>query len=208
MNELANMVKGRFGANEPVLAEDILALLPGISRQTAYKKIEAAVDSGELVRYGRGVYYVPEQTRFGTSALPAMSVVRCKWLQDEDGAIGYITGATLANEAGLTEQVPAVLEVATNRETTRVRDAAPFGGWRKIRLRRPCATVTDDNVDALRFLDPVTQEPVDQMDGRALESLRELADRAGRAKVYELAACYPAKTSKRFIECEARDVFA
>lgn len=42
----------------------------------------------------------------------------------------------------------------------------------------------------------------------ALESLRALAARAGRAKVYECAAYYPAKTSKRLIECEARDVFA
>lgn len=123
---MVDIIKERFGANEPVLAEDILALLPGISRQAAYKKIEAAVASGELARYGRGVYYVPEQTRFGASALPAMSVVKRKWLQDESGAIGYVTGAALANEAGFTEQVPAVLEVATNRETTRVREASPF----------------------------------------------------------------------------------
>ena len=31
---------------------------------------------------------------------------------------------------------------------------------------------------------------------------------AGRAKIYECAASYPARTSKRLAECEVRGVFA
>ena len=42
----------------------------------------------------------------------------------------------------------------------------------------------------------------------AIAALGRLAERAGRSKIYECAAAYPAKTSKRLVECEVRNVFA
>ncbi|MBQ9041306.1 MAG: hypothetical protein IJ111_00660 [Eggerthellaceae bacterium] len=209
MGELRERLVDAYGEGEPVLAEDVLRLYPGISRQAVYKKIDAAIDAGELERYGRGVYYVPKQTRLGKSRPSAESVLRRRWLVDADGnAVGYVTGAALANEAGITEQVPAAVEVATNSESTRVREVAGFGGWRKVVLRRPRTEVTDENVDALRFLDLITAEPVSTLGDAALEALRRLAAQAGRAAIYENAGFYPAKTSKRLVECEVRNVFA
>jgi hypothetical protein len=61
-------------------------------------------------------------------------------------------------------------------------------------------------VDALRFLDLITAEPVSALGDAALEALRKLAAKAGRAAIYENAGFYPAKTSKRLVECEVRDV--
>lgn len=40
----------------------------------------------------------------------------------------------------------------------------------------------------------------------AIAALGRPADKAGRSKIYECAAAYPAKTSKRLVECEVRDV--
>ena len=209
MGELRERLVDAYGEGEPVLAEDVLRLYPEISRLAVYKKIVAAIDAGELERYGRGVYYAPRRTRLGKARPSAESVLRRRWLVDADGnAVGYVTGAALANEAGITEQVPATVEVATNSESTRVREVAGFGGWRKVVLRRPRTKVTDDNVDALRFLDLITAEPVSALGDAALEALRKLAAKAGRAAIYENAGFYPAKTSKRLVECEVRDVFA
>lgn len=209
MNDLREKLVDMYGEGEPVLAEDVLRLYPGISRQAVYKKIDAAIADGELERYGRGVYYAPKQTRLGKARPSAESVLRRRWLVDADGkTVGYVTGAALANEAGVTEQLPAAVEVATNAESTRVREVAGFGGWRKIVLRRPRTKVTDTNVDALRFLDLVTAEPVSLLSDVALDALRRLAAKAGRAAIYENAGFYPAKTSKRLIECEVRNVFA
>ena len=42
----------------------------------------------------------------------------------------------------------------------------------------------------------------------AIATLGKLADKAGRSKIYECASAYPAKTSKRLVECEVFDVFA
>lgn len=198
-----------FGYDEPILTEDLLAMYPDLSRQAVYKKIESAVSHGFLSHYDRGVYYIPQLTRFGTSRLAADKVVKRRWLRGRDGGVlGYVTGAALANQVGVSEQVPAVLEVVTNRETTRVREVRPFGGWRKILLRRPRCEVTAENVDALRFLDLVTVEPVAAMEEHALEALGCLAAKAGRAQIYSCAADYPAKTAKSLVECERCHVFA
>ena len=209
MGDLRERLIDAYGEGEPVLAEDVLRLYPGISRQAVYKKIDAEIAGGGLERYGRGVYYAPKVTRLGKAKPSAESGLRRRWLVDADGsAVGYVAGTALANDAGITEQVPAVVEVATNAESTRVREVAGFGGWRKVVLRRPRTKVTDANVDALRFLDLVTAEPVSTLGDAALGSLRKLAAKAGRAAIYENAGFYPAKTSKRLVECEVRNVFA
>ena len=209
MGDLRERLIEVYGEGEPVLAEDMLRLYPSISRQAVYKKINAAIEAGEVERYGRGVYYAPKQTRLGKTRPSAESVLRRRWLVDADGnAMGYVTGAALANEMGITEQVPAVVEVVTNSESTRVRDVAGFGGWRKVVLRRPRTQVDDSNVDALRFLDLITAEPVMALGDAAIAALGKLADKAGRSKIYECAAAYPAKTSKKLVECEVRNVFA
>lgn len=209
MEQLRNILVQAYGENEPVLTEDLMRLFSGISRQAVYKKIESALASGELARYDRGIYYAPTDTRFGKTQPSAESVLRRRWLINAKGnTVGYITGAALANETGLTEQVPAIIEVVTNTESTRVREVAGFGGWAKIKLRRPRATVTDENVAALRFLDLITVEPVASLDASAIEALRKEAKKAGREMVYEYVSLYPAKTSKRLVECEMRDVFA
>ncbi len=198
-----------FGYDEPILTEDLLTMYPDLSRQAVYKKIENAVTRGFLTRYDRGVYYIPQATRFGASHLAADKVVARRWLHGRDGGVqGYVSGAALANQVGVSEQVPAVLEVVTNREATRVREVRPFGGWRKILLRRPRREVTVENVDALRFLDLVTVEPVTAMKEHAIEALGCLAAKAGRAQICGCAADYPAKTAKSLIECERCHVFA
>ena len=209
MGELRDKLIANFGEDEPVLAGDVLRLYPDISRQAVYRKIEAAIEAGEIERYARGVYYAPGTTRLGKGRPSAASVLRRRWLVDSGGnTVGYVTGAALANEAGVTDQVPAAIEVATNAESMRAREVAGFGGWRKIVLRRPRTEVSGENVDALRFLDLITSEPVATLGEAPFAALKELARKAGRASVYENARYYPAKTAKKLVECEARNVFA
>ncbi|MEF9926183.1 MAG: hypothetical protein RR757_06605, partial [Raoultibacter sp.] len=131
-----------------------------------------------------------------------------RWIEENGAIIGYVSGANLANRAGISEQVPATLEITTNKETTRVREVSAFGGWKSIVLRKPRRPITQDNVQALRFLDVITNEPVSSMNGYAINALKKLAATAGRSKVYECASNYPKKTSKRLIDCELKNVFA
>lgn len=208
MENFTDILTKKYGVNEPILMEDIIAAFPEKTRQTLYRWIERAMEDGLLARFDRGVYYLPSKTRFGQSRLLPEQVVRRKWIEQNGEVIGYISGAGLANSVGVTEQVPAMLEVTTNRETTRVRDIPPFGGWKSIKLRRPRTQVTAQNVQALRFLDVITDEQVGNMGEYSFAALRSLAEKAGRDQIYDCATYYPAKTAKQLIECERNNVFA
>lgn len=208
MDAFADILIERYGFDVPLLTEDIVGLFPDRSRQTVFRWINEALEGGTLARFSRGVYYLPRATRFGRSKLLPEQVVRRRWIEENGEVIGYVSGSGLANSAGITEQVPATLEVTTNKETTRVREVPAFGGWKSITLRRPRKPVTKENVQALRFLDIITNEPIANMSSRALKALRSLARKAGREQVYSCAAYYPSRTAKQLIECERSHVFA
>lgn len=198
----------RFGEGRPILARDILSLFPDVSRVTVYQAIDAAISKGALERYDRGVYYIPRQGVFGKIPLSAESVMERKFISDGDEVFGYYSGLTLENRAGLSEQVPAVLEITTNASSKRVRSLGPAGGWKDVVIRKPRCEVTAENVDVLRFLDAITALSPKKMGESALRSLGALASKAGRDRSFAYAACYPAKTSKRLIESEELGVFA
>ncbi len=208
MEKFDDMMLERFGEGRPILVGDILSLFPDVSRVTVYQNIDAAISRGFLERYGRGVYYIPRQGLFGKVPLSAESVVERKFIARGGEVFGYYSGLTLENRAGLSEQVPAVLEITTNAASRRVRSLGPAGGWKDVVIRKPRCEVTVENVDVLRFLDAVTSLSPGKMGKAALRNLGELARKAGRERAFAYAAYYPAKTSKRLIESEALGVFA
>ena len=208
MDLFVDTLKAEFGYNQPILAEDLLALYPSMTRQGVYKKINAAISSGDLERYGRGVYYLPTETVLGKSVLSARQVASRRWVKDGKEVFGYISGFNLANEVGVTTQVPATLEITTNKEKTAIREVVPFGGWKRVVLRKPRRPVTNRNVDALRFLDLITDEDIDQFDELEFDALKKLARKAGRTMIYDCSRSYPARTAKKLAECERYRVFA
>lgn len=207
MENFADILKGRFGENEPILVEEILGEFSDISRQAVYKKIDAAMAEGSLERYDRGVYYLPTETRFGKSGLLGTQVATKRWIKSGDEVFGYVSGFNLANQAGVSDQVPNTLEVTTNKESTRLREVKPFGGWRRIVLRKPRRPVSARNVDALRFLDLISEQQIQYFDEYEMEALKNLARKAGRTMIYDCSASCPARTAKKLAECERYRVF-
>lgn len=53
---------------------------------------------------------------------------------------GFITGISLANQLGITSQVPAVLDIVTNKEATNGRNVQV--GTQKVRIRKPIISVS------------------------------------------------------------------
>ena len=156
MKEFEGILLERFGEGRPILVGDILSLFPDVSRVTVYQRINSAISKGSLERYGRGVYCIPRQGLFGKVPLSAESVIERKFIACGDEVFGYYSGLALENRAGLSEQVPAVLEITTNASSKGVRSLGPAGGWKDIVIRKPRCEVTAENVDVLRFLDAVS----------------------------------------------------
>jgi len=207
MSSFSDILRDRFGEDEPIFTEEIIDTFPDISRVTLYKRLDEALQSGVLERYDRGVYFIPREGILGKVPLLPLKVIKKKYLSDDKEVYGYLSGLNLENEIGVSPQVPATLEVTTNNASRRVREIEPFGGWRKIILRVPRLPVSEENVDALRFLDTITRVSPAILSDFEFNNLRSFATSVDKKTVYECASFYPARTSKRLIESEALGVF-
>jgi len=104
----------------------------------------------DFFRFQNGVYYRALKTVFGYAKLDPAAVIRRKYIADKDEIIGYETGLSLLNKAGLTTQVPAYCFVATNRHKGRgLIEDTPL----KAYLSRPIARVTRNNYLYLQTLE-------------------------------------------------------
>jgi hypothetical protein len=205
MNSFVDILFDRFGQGEPILTGDLLTTFSDVSEATVFNWLDKALEEETIKKYRRGVYYIPEvDDCFGLGEIPLSptKIIYRKYVGDGDIVYGYISGLNLENEVGVSSQVPGTLEVTTNKESKRVREIEPFGGWRKITLRKPRVKVTKSNVNELRFLDLISRVPLSALDEGEQQSMKKLAKSINRDRVFDCLHYYPAKTAKQLIESE------
>ena len=83
-----------------------------------------------------------------------MVIIR-KYVENQSDKYGYITGLSFANQLGLTTQMPAVIEIVTNRESTNGRML--MVGNQKVRVKKSPISVSEDNAELLQLLDAIGQ---------------------------------------------------
>ena len=139
-----------YGENEPILLSDIQT--KDMSYVNIRQQIKKLTDEGLLKRYDTGIYYIPKKSLFKSGTpLSRDKVITCKYLREGDDCCGYMSGLIIANQLGLTTQVPMVCEVVTNKATTDYRETTLANS--RIIIRRPRVTITNDNYKSLQFLD-------------------------------------------------------
>ena len=116
-----------------------------------------------------GIYFIPKKSVFKSgSQLSLNDVIQCKYLQDETGLCGYISGVDFANQLGLTTQVPMKKEIVTNKATKDYREV--MVGNAKVILRKPKVVVNEENYKVLQFLDLMKDiDLVSELTGIALK---------------------------------------
>ncbi len=108
---------------EPITNEDFYTYVgevTGESNQVIKAPVNMALSRLEktrpdFFRFQNGIYYRAKKTVFGYAQLDPSAVIRKKYIMDNDEVIGYVTGLSLLNKAGLTTQVPAYNFIATNK---------------------------------------------------------------------------------------------
>lgn len=143
-----------FGYNEPIFLNELS--VEGLSENAVRQSVKRLVANGFLERYDSGIYYIPKQGGLlGKSYLDPSLVIMRKYVQNKSETYGYITGISFANQLGLTTQMPAIIEVVTNRESTNGRLITI--GNQKVRVKKPTVTISDSNVELLQLLDSIGQ---------------------------------------------------
>lgn len=143
-----------YGYNEPIFLNDLS--VEGLSENAVRQAVKRLTANGFLEKYDCGIYYIPERGGLlGRSYLDPYIVIMRKYIQSKSETYGYVTGVFFANQLGLTTQMPAVLEVVTNRESTNGRMITV--GSQKVRVRKPAVTISDSNAELLQLLDSIGQ---------------------------------------------------
>ncbi|TYZ05822.1 hypothetical protein FY528_20535 [Hymenobacter lutimineralis] len=104
--------------------QQVLAAEPGnlltyedlVTEPSEFGAVAAALSrlgrEGLVVRYAKGQYYRPQNSRFGPLPLSEGAILRT--LTTREGVVSaYLTGAALYNQLGLTTQVPVTIKVTT-----------------------------------------------------------------------------------------------
>lgn len=143
-----------YDYNEPIFLNELS--IEGLTENAVRQSVKRLVANGFLERFDKGIYYIPKQDGLlGKSYLDSLLVIMRKYVRNESETYGYVTGMTFANQLGLTTQVPAIIEIVTNKEATNGRTVTV--GNQKVRIKKAAITVSDSNADILQFLDCVGQ---------------------------------------------------
>ena len=143
-----------YGYNEPIFLNELS--VEGLSKNAIRQSVKRLTANGFLERYDSGIYYIPKSGGLlGKNYLDPSVVIMRKYVENKSNQYGYITGLSFANQLGLTTQMPAVIEIVTNREATNGRTV--FLGNQRVRVKRSVIEVSDSNAELLQFLDSVGQ---------------------------------------------------
>ena len=187
-----------FGYNKPIFTEDILECMKDFSSQRIYQLIAEEIKKGSLVRYDKGVYYLPTETEFGQSVLTVNEVVKRKYICDNDEVFGIYGKSVIELNFLLSYQVPNVIEVITNKESRDVREVEIRG--RKIILRKSRIPITSENEAAYTLMELFNG--IDVREYRENKMARESISKFIREKkinssmIYSLASFFPARAMK------------
>lgn len=122
-----------YGYNEPIFLNDLK--IEELSENALRQSVKRLVANGFLERYDNGIYYIPKQNGvLGKSYLDPVLFIMRKYVRNESETYGYVTRMTFANQLGLTTQVPAIIEIVTNREAANGRTVTV--GNQKVRIKK------------------------------------------------------------------------
>lgn len=146
---LYEYLKVNYEPNEPIFVSDVDLPVSDTNLRRMFKDL---CDSGKIIRFDKGVYYIPKQSRLkGGVPLGTDTVVREKYVLRKGKIEGYYSGYTFANQLGITTQVPYVTEIVSNNVSSRFRELELKG--RRVVLRKPRITITEENYRVLQLLD-------------------------------------------------------
>jgi len=119
------------------------------SKDAVVKALNRMAASGKISKLAKGKFYKPRKTQFG--ALQPSTYQIAKDLLEQNGElVGYITGYNAFNDLGLTTQIPAALQIGTNKS----RRAIKRGMYNISFIVQP-NKITRKNVELLRILDAI-----------------------------------------------------
>ena len=208
---IVNYLTQIYGYDTPIFLKDIRI---GRKSKTAIKEeIYRATKNGELERKSNGVYFIRSCKEFG-SGVTFDAVLDKKFIHpidvtpgfEELFVEGYYSGMTFLNRIGISEQVPAILEVTTNRTSSKKRF---FTSGRSVAIIRKSRTeITFQNYKILQFLDMFHFVSLDDVK-KNKEIIAEymIKNHISKYQLNQYIGLYSVQTMKKIVEGGIIDAF-
>lgn len=189
-----------FGYNEPIMMNEIA--YENYSKPWISKELADLCACGKLIRFEKGVYYVPKMTALGPSKLNPQKIIEKRYIVAGDERNGYYSGATFLNLTGLSTQVPNLVEIYTNAETAKVREISV--GQFRVLLRRARTPITKENVAVQSFLELMNFVSPSFFDDERRRIASEYIRKNGITKrdITKYAGAFPDKAMRTLVESE------
>ena len=115
-------LRNNFAFNEPIFTEELLKMLPDYSRAQIFRYVDIAKKDNVLVQYDIGIYFMPTITFFGEQSVMSVDkVIEKKYLMNNKQIYGVFSGIKLLNMFGVTTQMAGIVEIVTNKESSKKR---------------------------------------------------------------------------------------
>ena len=118
MNTISYL-KEIYGYGVPIFLKDIR--IGQKSKLSIRKDLSRGVEKGDIIRKGQGVYCFKAENEFNDS-VTFEEIISKKFIKNDYGIpgldldiFGYYSGLSFLNLIGISQQVPAILEVVTNK---------------------------------------------------------------------------------------------
>lgn len=190
----------QYGYNEPILTNEIQ--FNNYSKPWIYKELNRLCDNNQVIRFEKGIYYIPKQTPFGASVLNPGKVIEKKYIKSRNETFGYYSGYYLLNLLGISNQVPNVIEVYSNNESSKMRDVKV--GVQNVRVRRSRVNITKENAAVLTFLELMNIIDVNSLDAEKKRIIIEFIaeSNVSRQDITRYSPAYPDRAMRAMIESE------
>lgn len=198
-----------YKEGEPIFFADLQR--EDISRSAVNQQLKTLCNKGKLVKYETGVYYMPKKSLLHSSVgISADIVAKYRFIARGGRIDGFYAGNTFANQIGISNQVPRVVEIVSNNTNSAPREVEI--GNRRFYVKQPIVPVNADNVYVLQMLDLLKNLDtyLDETYETAKKKFTEYIQMHGikRADVDAYIRKYPAVIFKNYYELELDHVLA
>ena len=139
----------KYGYNEVIFLNEIK--YKEYSNSWLKKEIAKLTKEDKIIRFDKGIYYIPTDTILGKSKLDPRKVISKKYITYNDNTIGYYSGITFMNMLGISTQMPNTIEIYTNNEKSTARDV--LIGKINVTVRKSRTEINKQNVAIMSFLE-------------------------------------------------------
>lgn len=210
--DLVKYLTDIYGYDTPIFLKDVR--IGRKSKSAIREEFYRAAKDGKLSRDGSGIYSVINKTDGLSGVVTFEKIIKNKYIYptncveglEELFIEGYYSGLSFLNQIGLSQQVPAILEVTTNRTSSKKRYFNALG--RVAIVRKGKTKINYQNYKILQFLDMFHYVSLEEVkDNRELIKKYAREKQFSRYQLNQYLKLYGTQTIKKIVEGGIVDAF-